>query len=142
MTFAASFFAVYDSRGFVYFFKEPEVMKALAVSLGVPAEAIILEEKARNTEENVEFTKEILNREHWNNILLVSSPYHMKRASLVFHKIAPDISVTYTPIPNDHFYERPSLRHGGPWRQVNLQQVKGILHEYLGIIYYWLKGYV
>ena len=130
------------SSGFVYFLKEPEVMKALAVSLGVPVEAIILEEKARNTEENVEFTKEILNREHWNNILLVSSPYHMKRASLVFHKIAPDISVTYTPIPNDHFYERPSLRHGGPWRQVNLQQVKGILHEYLGIIYYWLKGYV
>ena len=32
---------------------------------------------------------DILRDHHWNSILLVSSPYHMKRALLVWRKVAP-----------------------------------------------------
>jgi uncharacterized SAM-binding protein YcdF (DUF218 family) len=107
-------------------------MKALAVSLGVPAEAIILEEKAANTYENVKFVKDILAGHQWRTILLVSSPYHMRRAALTFRKIAPGISIINTPVPESSFYGRA--------QGITFAQARGILHEYLGIFYYWWKG--
>lgn len=128
------------SSGYMYVFKEPLVMKALAVSLGVPENAIILEDKAKNTYENVKFAKEILKNKGWNKALLVSSPYHMRRTSLVFNKIAKDIKVSYTPIPKSLFYSHQ--RRDTYKRKINLEQIKAIFHEYLGILYYWWKGYI
>ncbi|MFH1593082.1 MAG: ElyC/SanA/YdcF family protein [Candidatus Omnitrophota bacterium] len=130
--------------GYTYAFKEPLVMRALAVSLGVPKDAIILEDKARNTEQNVRFSKAILKRNGWGKILLVSSPYHMRRALLVFKKSAEEIEVVYAPILDSMFYARPSKYMEGMKirRQVNFRQLKGILHEYLAIAYYWFKGYI
>jgi uncharacterized SAM-binding protein YcdF (DUF218 family) len=125
------------SSGYTYALKEILIMKALAVSLGVPEQAIILEDKAKNTYENVIFTKDILNKEKQRKILLVSSPYHMRRALLIFKKEAKGIEVICTPIPYSGFYA-----HGAIWKQANIQQIKGILHEYLGILYYWWKGYI
>lgn len=107
-------------------------MKALAVSSGVPGEAVILEEKAANTHENVKFVKGILDQYQWRRILLVSSPYHMRRASLTFRNVAPGISVINTPVPESRFYRRTE--------GVTFSQIRGILHEYLGIFYYWWKG--
>ncbi|MBI3493777.1 MAG: YdcF family protein, partial [Acidobacteria bacterium] len=77
------------SSGFVFAFKEAEVMRALAVASGVPDSAIVLETRAANTFENVTFTREILDRNGWRRILLVSSPYHMRRALLTWKKAAP-----------------------------------------------------
>lgn len=132
------------SSGYMYVFKEPLVMKILAISLRIPEEAIILEDKANSTYENVEFTKEILKQKNWNDILLLSSPYHMLRASMVFNKIAKEIKVHYTPIPKSLFYAHPEKdEHGRKiWKRINLQQIKGIIHEYLGILYYWWKGWI
>lgn len=129
------------SSGYNYAFKEPVVMKALAMSLGVPKDAIILEERARNTEENVRFSSEIVRSNGWRSILLVSSPYHMRRAELVFRKVGGDIEVRYLPVRENRFYSRPAR---GPFisRKINLEQVLGIAHEYLGIVYYWFKGYI
>jgi uncharacterized SAM-binding protein YcdF (DUF218 family)/glycosyltransferase involved in cell wall biosynthesis len=117
------------SSGYSYLFKEAEIMRVLAVSLGVPAEAIALEEKAGSTYENVKFVKEILFQNRWRSILLVSSPYHMRRASLTFRKVAPEIAVTHTPVPESQFYHHSV--------GASLPQVRGILQEYLGILYYW-----
>lgn len=132
------------SSGYAYVYKEPLLMKALAISQGIPSDAVILEGKASNTYENVEFTKEILNAKGWRKIILVSSPYHMLRASLVFKRIAKDIRVVYSPIPNSLFYSRQKRDIQGRriWRRVNLRQVRAIVHEYLGIAYYRLKGWI
>ena len=128
------------SSGYVYLFKEPSVMKALAMSLGVPEGSIILEETAKDTFENVKFTQRILANNGWNRILLVSSPYHMKRASLVFHKVAGNIKVIYVPITNSRFYAHSKGKPSENWRRINIEQIRGIIHEYLGIVYYWFKG--
>ena len=122
------------SSGYKYEFKEARIMKVLAVSLGIPERSITLEEDAQNTYENVKLTKQIIDSRKWHSILLVSSPYNMLRAYFVFKKISPDIKVIYTPIPKSIFYQREG--------KVKLSQIKGIFHEYLGIIYYWFKGYI
>jgi len=132
------------SSGFIYFLEEALVMKAVAISFGIPENAIILEEKASNTYENVKFTKEILDKKKMNSILLVSSPYHVRRALLVFNKIAKNIKVTCTPVINSLYYAHPERDLYGRknWERINLQQIRGILHEYLGIVYYWWKGWL
>lgn len=125
------------SSGHTYSLKETVIMKAIAVSLGVPQDAITLEDRAKNTYENVIFTKDILSKEKRNKIILISSPYHMRRALLVFRKAVPEVNVICAPIPNSFFYA-----HGTAWKQVSIQQVEGILHEYIGILYYWWRGYI
>ena len=122
------------SSGYTYAIKEVDIMKALAVSMGVPASAITLENKSGYTYDFVRNTKEILDRNGWHSMLLVSSPYHMRRVSLVYKKMGNGPKVTYTPILNSKFYS-----HG---IGASPEQVKGILHEYAGIVYYWWKGYI
>jgi uncharacterized SAM-binding protein YcdF (DUF218 family) len=114
--------------------QEAEVMKALAVHLGVQSEDIILEKRAGSTYQNVVFTKDIMERHGWNSALVVSSPYHMRRVILVYNKIAPEMRVTLNPVPQSGFY--------GKEKKVKWKHIKAIAHEYAGIIYYWLKGYI
>ena len=76
----------------------------------------------------------ILQTHGWKKILLVSSPYHMRRTHLVWQKQAPEVTVLDAPIPISRFY--------GDGSKVTLQYVKAIFHEYLGLCYYWLKGWI
>ena len=122
------------SSGYVYSFREAESMRALAIDQGVPASVIVLEERATNTYQNVRFTNDILSDHRWRRILLVSSPYHMRRAVLVWRKQAPDLEVVPTPVPQSQFYDHT--------RGASLEQVRGILQEYLAIFGYWRRGWL
>jgi uncharacterized SAM-binding protein YcdF (DUF218 family)/glycosyltransferase involved in cell wall biosynthesis len=122
------------SSGYAYSFKEAESMRDSAVAQGVPASAIVLEQRATNTHENVVFTDEILRDHKSKSILLVSSPYHMRRAIGVWHKLAPDITVTPTPPPRSQFYDHT--------RGATLEQLRSILYEYLAIFGYWRRGWI
>jgi uncharacterized SAM-binding protein YcdF (DUF218 family) len=122
------------SSGFVYSFREADVMRAMAIDQGVPDSAIMLEQRSTNTLQNVKFVDDILRDRHWNRILLVSSPYHMRRAVMVWKKQAPDVEVVPTPVEQSQFYD-----HG---RGANLEQVRGIIQEYLAILGYWRRGWL
>lgn len=122
------------SSGYVYSFREAESMRALAIDQGVPASVIVLEERATNTYQNVRFVDDILRDHRWRRILLVSSPYHMRRAVLVWRKQAPDLEVVPTPVPQSQFYDHT--------RGASLEQVRGILQEYLAIFGYWRRGWL
>ncbi len=120
--------------GYVFAFRETEVMRDLAVSLGVPRSAIVLEADATNTYEYVRQTHNILREGHWQRILMVSSPYHMRRAELVWASQAPDVDVVPTPVTDSQFYT-----HG---RGASVMQLQGIVREYLALAYYRSKGWI
>ncbi len=122
------------SSGYSYVFREAQTMKVLAISLGIPENAITLEENAGNTYENVEFSKKILERHNWKKAILISSPYNMLRVSLVCKKIAPDIYFIYAPILQSGFY--------GDEKKVEARHIRAIFHEYMAILFYRLKGYI
>jgi len=122
------------SSGYTYIYNDAENMKLFAISMGVPERDIILEERANSVYENVMFSKEILDKNKWRSILLVSSPYNMRRAELVFNKWAKDIKVIYMPVDKAQFYDRTA--------GVKFEQIKAIMHEYFGIVYYLIKGYI
>ena len=123
------------SSGYVYSFREAEVMRALAVDNGVPPGAIVLEQRAASTYQNVEFVDEILRDHHWQRILLVSSPYHMRRATMVWRKLDPEVTVIPTPPPQSRFYDHP---HAG----ATLEQIRGVVQEYIAIAAYWRRGWL
>jgi len=122
------------SSGFVYSFHEADAMRALAVDQGVPPAVIVLEERATNTFQNVTYVDAILKDHHWRKILLVSSPYHMRRALLVWRKQAPDIEVVPTPSTQSQFYDHR--------RGITLDQLRGLAQEYLAIFAYWRRGWL
>jgi uncharacterized SAM-binding protein YcdF (DUF218 family)/glycosyltransferase involved in cell wall biosynthesis len=122
------------SSGFVFAFREAEVMRTLAISSGVPATAIHLESQARNTYENVRLSAEIVRQRDWDRVLLVSSPYHMRRALLTWQRVAPDIEVIATPVPLSQFYAHE--------RGASLEQIRGIAQEYAAIALYWWRDWI
>jgi uncharacterized SAM-binding protein YcdF (DUF218 family) len=121
------------SSGFVYALQEADVMKALAVSLGVAPNDIILEKQSKNTYENVKNSLSISKTAGFKHIIFISSPYHMLRVKMVADKIGKEYSFVYSPIPHSLFY--------GDGKTVHPRHVKAIVHEYMSLVWYWLKGY-
>lgn len=121
------------SSGYKYIMKEAEVMKALSVFMGVNAADIILDEDANNTYEMVMRMKRLAQDNGWKSVLLVSSPYHMKRLKMLCDKNLKDIRVCYIPVGMSSFYEHKT--------GANMSQIRGIFQEYLAILYYKLKGF-
>ncbi len=65
---------------------EPAAMKALAMRLGVPEEAILLDPEGVSTVATAENTA-VLAREHrWRKVLIVSHFYHLSRAKLTMQR--------------------------------------------------------
>lgn len=61
-------------------------MKRMAVTAGVPADRVLTEEKSMNTFENAQYVREIIEQHKFSQLILVTSPYHQRRAALVFGK--------------------------------------------------------
>jgi uncharacterized SAM-binding protein YcdF (DUF218 family) len=124
---------VFES-GYAFVFREAEIMRDLAVSLGVPSSAIVLETNGVNTYDDVIRVREVLRAQSWRRILLVSSPYNMRRAVLVWRKQAPDVETVPTPVPRSQFYTHE--------RGANLDQLRGLAREYGALVAYWLRGWI
>lgn len=65
------------------FKSDSQVAKEYALSQGIPEERILIEEKSTITEENLEFSKEIMDENNFETAIIVSDPLHMKRAMLM-----------------------------------------------------------
>jgi len=63
---------------------EAEAMKMIALKNGVPEASIILEEYARNTIENAVNTKEILEDKGIQEVVVITSDFHMERSKRIF----------------------------------------------------------
>jgi uncharacterized SAM-binding protein YcdF (DUF218 family) len=63
---------------------EARVMKELAVRLGVPEEACLLEEQSHSTEQNARFSADVLRSLGARGVVVVSDPYHLLRARQYF----------------------------------------------------------
>jgi glycosyltransferase involved in cell wall biosynthesis/uncharacterized SAM-binding protein YcdF (DUF218 family) len=120
------------SSGFVFAFQEADVMRELAVANGVPSDVITLEKQGTNTYEMVRNARDLLRARGSRRVLLVSSPYHMRRAIMTWSRGAPDIEVVPNPVAESQFYMHD--------RGASLEQMRGILHEYLAILVYRLRG--
>lgn len=87
-------------------------MRDQALADGVPARSIIIDEKSQNTYENAVNTKNILDEIGAKSLILVTSPYHQRRANLTFKHV---LGVDYKIIGISAFDDRWSK--SGWWRK-------------------------
>lgn len=75
----------------------------LLLDLGIPRDAMLVDNDSKNTEENVKFTLDLLKRQgllmdgHKPKVLLVTSAFHMKRSLIMFQKYAPELDTMPAP---------------------------------------------
>ncbi|MBV7670376.1 YdcF family protein [Streptomyces halstedii] len=72
-----------------------------ALELGVPSSVVLLEPKARNTGENIQFSKSLLQEAgvHVASVLLISKPYEERRAYATIRKLWPEVEVVSASSP-------------------------------------------
>jgi uncharacterized SAM-binding protein YcdF (DUF218 family) len=71
-----------------------EAMQRIAIENGVPAEDILLDETAANTNGNAAGVASIVQDQGYKKIILVTSPYHQRRASVTFaRKLPKDVAI-------------------------------------------------
>src|SRR5436189_2939861 len=63
-----------------------ELMKRTAVAAGVPANAVAVEGASATTEENAQRVAELMKTAGLRSAILVTSPYHQRRAALLFER--------------------------------------------------------
>lgn len=117
---------------------EAEVMKALAMELGVPENRIIVETRSRNTMENGAKLAELISSTKTQNIGLVTSALHMPRSVRVFREQFPDDVIV--PVPVNHLY----LANWGELRSYipssgRFQDSHNAIHEWIGMVWYAIR---
>lgn len=86
---------------------EADVMAAYARELGVPEEAILREPRARDTAENAGYSIALLCEDRADcapSVIVVSSPYHLRRAVRLFECAGARAQHAATEVPDDLGY--------------------------------------
>lgn len=77
-------------------FTEAEASRDYLVSRGVPVEAIMIESRGESTFQSLETVRDAARANQWQRLVLVSDPYHLKRAQLVAEELGMDAEVSAT----------------------------------------------
>jgi uncharacterized SAM-binding protein YcdF (DUF218 family) len=113
---------------------DADAMARTAHGLGVPARDVMVENKSRNTLESARALKSMIKG---RRIILVTSAFHMKRASAMFAKQGFHVA----PAPAGYRHERKKLSfysfipHAG-----NLADSSAALSEYVSLFWYSMNG--
>jgi uncharacterized SAM-binding protein YcdF (DUF218 family) len=114
--------------------KEADVLSPFLDILGLDPERVKLENKSRNTYESALFAHALANPQPGETWILVTTAWHMPRAFGCFRKVG----WTVIPFPVDFNFKGDEqfdlffhLRSG-------LSRLAGGLHEWLGLISYWV----
>lgn len=126
-----------------------EEMQEIMLFLGVPQDALVLQTKSQNTYEDALYSAEILRANGIDRILLVTSAAHMPRSVALFEHQGFEV----IPVPAD--YAVPDYAWEDLWRGsigsqlINLipnsgalNQTTSSLKEYIGLLVYWLRGWL
>jgi len=126
---------IFISSGVRQNISDVEIIRHYLMDRGVPLSSIhILGTYPVNTYENVRMVLRDLRLNGVHSILFLTSPYHARRAALLWHRQAPDIHVI---VPQN--IDTPP---GEPQWSANVEQMRMIAYEYAAIVYYWYKGWL
>ena len=106
-------------------FSESEVALNYCIKEGIPNESIRIETDSGTTQENLEEARKILSNEGWKSALLVSDPWHLKRAN----KMAEDLglSVSTSATPSSKFQSFGA-------------RTRFLFNEFVMLHWYWISG--
>ena len=113
------------------------VTRIILEDLGIAPAQVMVENKARNTWENLVLSKELVQPKEGENWVLVTSALHMPRAM----GVARHIGWTMIPWPSDYLTRKDYAFLG--WYRAMEDRLRGLsagLHEWAGLIAYRIAG--
>jgi uncharacterized SAM-binding protein YcdF (DUF218 family) len=106
-----------------------QAMATAAEKAGVPAAAITLDEAAANTRQNASGVADIVGRQKYHSIILVTSPYHQRRASIVFHRaLGPIVTIT-NHSSHDQTWRRSHWWASAASRSLTVSELQKVIYE-------------
>lgn len=111
---------------------EAELMRQMALTMGVRPGDIVVENRSSRTYENGKEVAAIMRREGWRSALLVTDAVHMRRAWLVFHRLG----ILAYPTPS----HTPSFQAGTPGQGFAL--LEQVVYEMMATAIYKLRGWL
>jgi uncharacterized SAM-binding protein YcdF (DUF218 family) len=108
---------------------EAPAMARLASALGVPANALWIEDRSRSTQENALRSAELMRAAGLRSAVVVTTPYHLRRAMAFFRRAGIDAS--------PHFIADSRIFRGG---KASARALRWIVREYLLLAHYRLRG--
>ena len=117
-------------------YKEADAVKELLPIFAIDPIRVLLERESRNTLENAQRSKKLVNPQPEESWILVTSAFHMPRAVGVFRQQGWEIlpyPVDYETLPNSSFLPTLDLLAG-------LSQMSKASHEWLGLVSYRIMG--
>jgi uncharacterized SAM-binding protein YcdF (DUF218 family) len=119
------------------FVPEAPIAGRLLQTFGISRERIVLDDKSRTTDENARFTRKLVSPKPGERWLLVTSAYHMPRSIGVFRKAGFDVEA----YPVD-WRTRGWVDASMPFGRLSagLAASDAAVHEWVGLIAYWLTG--
>lgn len=118
---------------------EAFMMSQFLKDLGVPSDAILLEEESCNTFENALYSHQIMRQHNMQRALLVTSVTHMSRSFLICQKM--NIDVTPAPTDFESFKFLVGFMRYLPYVRALHVSTK-VWHEWVGFWVYRWRGWV
>jgi len=88
-------------------FVEAHVMATLALAQGVPPAAVIEEDQAQNTIQNIFYSQRIMASHQWTSAEVISSPSHLPRTALILEHYPLVWRTQAAPWPSEYsFWQR------------------------------------
>lgn len=95
---------------------EAEVMFQELLKLGVPEQAMLLEDQATNTTENISYSTRIMQQNDWDTAIIVTDVFHYKRAHYVAKKH--DLHISGATVKDSVLYRNQALKFRYTLREV------------------------
>lgn len=103
-------------------------MAAQARDAGVPASAILTDDASQTTDQNAIDTKRLVDANHWHKLILVTSPYHQRRADMTFRHIYGDgYTILGSSSVDDRWSKRYWYRSGFSFN-VSMEELRKIIY--------------
>jgi uncharacterized SAM-binding protein YcdF (DUF218 family) len=110
----------------------PSNARAMAVraeSEGVPASAIQLDETAVDTRQNAANTAAIARAGNYRSIILVTSPYHQRRADILFSRALPAGTAIVNHSAPDKSWRRSQWWATSASRELTIAELQKVIYE-------------
>ncbi len=121
-----------------------EDIAELLVRLGVPRNSIVLETRSQSTHDHAVYLEPMLRQKGFRRVIVVTSAAHMPRSMAVFKRSCPGIE--FISAPTDF----RMIDQTRPWYHqlgalvptpANTEQFCETMHEYVGMLWYRLRGW-
>lgn len=115
---------------------EAEFAREHFIDNGLTDERLIMEDKARNTAENIQFSKALVRPQQGDNWIVITTAFHMPRSVGLFCQH----NWPVIPYPVDHVSNPATFFKPGLNLADHAASLNGASHEWVGLLAYYLSG--